>query len=341
MDATRLRHFVATVFRKVGVRADDAVRGAEVLVRTDMRGVRTHGVHYLPEYVRWFADGHVNPRAHLKVISESPTTATLDAGDGLGHFSACRAVRLAIAKAERMGIALVLVHRANHFGAAGHYALMCAEVGLGGLAFSNGQPTMAVPGGGPPTISNSPTAYAFPDPDGHGPVVFDVALSGMSWTAASVAAATGQSVPDGLLADYDGIATTDPSLLVKGRASLLPVGGHKGFGLALLGEILAGVLGGAEFGSSAPLTGPELAGHAFLAVSIERLMPLADFKARLAQLRRDVHAGGGRLPGEGAAAKERRARASGLEFDQPTWVALEEVAETLALSAQLAAARMP
>ena len=312
---------------------------ATTLVRADMRGIGTHGVYYLPEYSRQLHNRSINPTAQSNVIEDRDATAIIDADGGLGHVAAHRAMQLACEKAADAGVALVQVRNSTHLGAIGLYALEAAEAGFGSVAFSNTTPCLAAPAAGSAVIGNSPMAYAFPGPDGGAPVVLDISMGVKSGTSQIIAASRGLPATEGVLVDHEGRPTNDAHAYADGRAVLAPFGSHKGFGLALLGEILAGVVSGAEFTSSIPPwgTAPEGVGHAMLALSLEHFISLSDYEQRLARLHADVTSGGGRFPGERAARLERESRSQGVPLEGDTVAQLRDLASELKLPPHLSA----
>jgi LDH2 family malate/lactate/ureidoglycolate dehydrogenase len=347
-DGDRLRGFAAAALGALGMPRPDAATAAEVLVRTDLRGIRSHGVRHLPGYARQIRAGGIVAAAERRTVVDTAATATLDAGAGLGHVAAHAATELAIAKARHAGIAIVLVRNSNHCGALGHYALMCAEAGLIGLAVSNCPPVMTVPGSRSRAIGNGPTAYGVPHAGGV-PIVFDVALSKVAGGRIQMARERGVAVPAGWIVDAEGRATTDPDDFARGGA-LLPVGEHKGYGLALFGEILAGALSGAamisQIGTNRTPEKPTDTGHAVIAVDPIAVMPDGGFAARVAELGRLVKSSprAGRvdeilLPGELEHREEVRARAQGIELDDVIWRQLLGLAGELGLGAELEGAR--
>jgi LDH2 family malate/lactate/ureidoglycolate dehydrogenase len=346
VDGERLRDGVSALLESLGLRAADAQVGAEVLVRTDMRGVRSHGVRHLPAYARQVRAGGIVPAAQRQVVIETASMATLDGGAGLGHVAARAATALAIDKARSAGIALVTVRNSNHCGALGHYALTCAEAGLIGIAVSNCPPVMTVPGSRARAIGNGPTAYGVPRAGGP-PIVFDAALSKVAGGHIVMALERGERVPEGWIVDAAGKPTTDPADFVNGGA-LLPVGDHKGYGLTLLGEILAGALSGAamisQIGSNRTPDRPTGTGHAVIAIEPAVLMPR--FAERVAELVALVKAAPRRdgaveilLPGELEHREEERTRRSGLELDGVIWKELGDLAAELGTGQVLEGAR--
>jgi ureidoglycolate dehydrogenase (NAD+) len=350
VDAGRLRSWVERLLRKIGFDDPDAEIGAKVLVRADLRGHRTHGVRFLPIYLPLMRGGGIRPTARPRVVRETASTAVLDGDGGLGQIVAYRAAELGIRKAlESSGAVTVLVRNSNHFGAADYYPLMCAETGLIGLVMTNTPPVMSAPGSRRAVIGNAPVAYGIPGPEGRH-LVLDIALSATAGVRVATARQRGEAIPEGWLIDADGRPTTDPGQLAHG-GSLVPAAGHKGWGLALLVETLAGVLSGAGV-----LTGvsdwpslptvPSRTGHAMIVIDPGAFMDRAEFDARVAEMVETIHAAPTteetaqvRLPGERALEHETSALAEGLELDAATWHALCGMAAELNLVAELSEAR--
>jgi LDH2 family malate/lactate/ureidoglycolate dehydrogenase len=343
-----LEAFTTALLVRKGVPPDAAAIGAGVLVRTDLRGIRSHGVRHLPTYVRQMKGGGIAAHPDIRPVTQGPTTATLDAGAAMGHIAAERGTRLAIQKARAAGMALVTVRNSNHCGALGHYALLCAEAGLIGISVSNAPPIMAVTGARGRVLGNGPTAYAAPNPGGD-PIVFDAAMSVVAGGRIRMAAERGERIPEGWVLDLDGRPSTDPEDFARGGA-LVPAAGHKGYGLTLFGELLAGVLSGAamaaQIGVHAKPDTPTNTGHAIMAVDVAAFQPPDVYAARVGELAAMVKsappAEGVKevlLPGELEAREERRARAEGFALDEVIWADLSRLAADHALVDQLEAAK--
>lgn len=343
VDPSRLTSFCAMALERVGMSPTDAQILADILVTTDLRGVRTHGTFQLRGYIRQIQAGGMNPRAQPIIIQQGPTWALLDGQAGSGVVTAYKAMRIGMSKAKENALAAVGVQNSNHFGAAGYYASMCLEEELIGLAMTNGDPTMGTPGAAGRILSNDPLAYAFPAGKEH-PVMLDIAMSMVAGVKIHQAARQGKSVPAGWIVDKEGAPTTDPLAFEAGGAHV-PIGGHKGFGLALMVELLAGVLSGAGFTHQvhsfvAEPAIPSEVGHFFLVLDPRAFMPLEEFKSRVDGLVREIKqtsrvAGVERilLPGEMEWEREAEARAKGLELDTATLGSLRSVEKDLGLEA--------
>lgn len=335
----KLEEFVATVLRDLSVGAADARKAAEIIVAADLRGKHTHGVWFLPTYVRLLRAGGVNPRARPRVVHETAGGAVVDGDAALGQIAGSFAAGVAIRKArEEIGLVAVAVRNSSHFGAAGYYAHTCAAAGLIGIITSNSRPIATAPGVLGPVLGSAPLAYAIPDDGGGAPIVFDAALSQVAGTRVVQAAERGEAIPPGWIVDRHGRDSTDPGDLLEEGAALTPLGGHKGFGLSLLVELLAGVLSGAGFGDgvrshvSQPCEA-SLTGHMILALEVEALMDPAEFGDRVRSLRAAIAEAPAepgaepvRLPGAAADMHERRARSDGLRLELLLWRPLMELA---------------
>jgi LDH2 family malate/lactate/ureidoglycolate dehydrogenase len=343
-----LSAFAVAAFEAAGASASDAADAAEVLLRTDLRGIHSHGLQTLPIHLDNLRDGGTRSPVEVTVVRETPVTAVVDGNGGIGLVVARRANELAIAKARDAGVGIVLVRGSNHFGAAGYYALETAKAGFIGAATSNASPIMTAAGAKKKTLSNAPFAYAIPTRGA--PISLDIAMSATAGMKVRMAAAAGQKIPLGWIVDADGAPTTDPADYGRG-GSLLPVGGHKGSGLAVLTEALAGALSGAGMMSGiVPWlvdTGtPTNAGHAFVALDIESFMDRAEFEERIERLTGELRGAAPApgvdavlAPGDIEARTERLALENGLSLDSGVTDRLETVAERFGLHDLLAAAR--
>ncbi|PWC03393.1 Ldh family oxidoreductase [Agromyces badenianii] len=319
-DPIWLRETTAAVFEAAGVAPDDARFVADSLVAADEAGVPSHGVMLVPMYVDRLRRGSVAATDVTAVVADDGATAVLDAGHSLGQLSARRAMDLAIEKAERFGIGVVTVRHAFHFGRASQYADRAAARGMIGIAASNTRPMMPAPGGAEPVVGNNPFAVAVPGDDERS-FTLDMALSEVALGKIRMAASSGSAIPEHWATDRDGNPTTDAHAAIDGM--LLPAGGPKGFGLALVVEILTGVLSGGAVshevrGLYADTAAPNDSAQFFLAIDVNRFLPAASFTDGLSRLVDPILAAGvhtdapPRLPGHGARAAARRANGAGV-----------------------------
>ena len=292
ISVRELKRFSAAALTKAGLSRKNAEDAAEVLVATDTFGVLSHGTKNLYQYILKMKEGGLDAKAEPSIEREGPAWALMDGNAALGMITGRKAMELAVEKARRCGIAYVGVKNSCHFGAAGYYANIAAAAGMIGLSMSNGDPVMAVPNASRVTIGNNPFAFAAPLKNGKS-LFLDIALSNVAALKVVMAKEKGVKVPDTWLVDENGNPTDDPAGFPE-RASLQPMGAHKGYGFAMMVEILAAVLTGAGMLSeivSWNLKLPEKnkVGHAFIAVDIAQMMDMAEFEDRLQQVVDELH----------------------------------------------------
>lgn len=282
-----LKSFAVAALLKAGVAKNNADLVADVLVTTDMFGIMTHGTRNLEQYIKKMEAGGLDAKAEPVVVCEGPAFAIINGNKALGMVSGCKAMKLAIEKAKKVGIAYVGVRNSCHFGAAGYYANIAAEEGLIGLSMSNTDPVIAVPNGASKAIGTNPFSFACPTENGKS-IFLDVALSSVAALKVIMAKEKGMAIPDTWLVDKDGLPTTDSSLFPQ-EASLQPMSAHKGYGLAVLVEILSAVITSAgmlsEIASwNLDMSSVNNAGHAFIAIDIKQMMEENEFYKRINQV---------------------------------------------------------
>ena len=282
-----LREFAVQALIKSGVSSENAEITADTLITTDMFGVMTHGMRNLGQYIEKMEAGGLDAKAEPSIVCEGPAFAIINGNKALGMVSGCKAMKLAVEKAKKVGIAYVGVKNSCHFGAAGYYANLAAEEGMIGLAMSNTDPVIAVPNGASKAIGTNPFSFACPTGDGKS-IFLDIALSSVAALKVIMAKEKGMDIPDTWLVDEDGQPTTDSSLFPQ-NASLQPMGAHKGYGLAVLVEILSAVITGAgmlsEIASwNLDMSSVNNAGHAFIAIDIKQMISQEDFNNRISQV---------------------------------------------------------
>jgi LDH2 family malate/lactate/ureidoglycolate dehydrogenase len=312
------------------------------MVEADLTGADAHGVFRLPQYVRRLRAGGVNPRPDIKVRQTAPATALVDGDNGMGHLVMARVAATAVELARASGVAWVGARRSNHAGAAGVYAAMPLAhdmVGIYSVVASANH--MAMWGGAETLLGTNPLAIAIPA-GAEAPVVLDIATTVVSYGTVKNYRLQGKQMPEGwMVSSRDGGPITDPERSAEGL--LLPVGGYKGSGLALVLGLLAGTLNGASFGRdvvdfNADEKSPGDTGHFILALDIARFTPLASFTAEVDRHLGDLRASRTlpgfdaiRLPGE-----ERRRRrtdrvAHGVPMAPELIVQLDRLASELGL----------
>lgn len=292
-----LREFTTRVFLHFGCPKEDAEEAADVLACADLRGIDSHGVARLHTYVDLLSSGAINPTPQIEVIRSTMSTATVDGDNGLGLVVGPRANRLAMDLAEKAGSGWVSVCNTNHFGIAGYYVLKALERDLIGWAMTNSTKLVVPLWGAERMLGTNPIAIGFPAKD-EPPVVIDMATSATAYGKIEIARRNSESIPLGWAVDSRGCVTTKPEDMVDGGA-LLPLGsdrergGHKGYCLAMMVDMLCGVLSGANWGPFAPPFAlrqeiPERSvgkgiGHFFGAMRIDGFIDDDTFKSQVDQ----------------------------------------------------------
>ena len=297
--AGTVERFIDDVLTAVGLPAADAAKVAALMTEADLTGADAHGIFRLPQYVRRIRAGGFNARPHIMVERTAAASAMVDGDNGMGHLVVSRAAETAIELARQAGVAWVGARRSNHAGTAGLYAAMPVAHGMIGLygAVANAN-HMAVWGGAELLLGTNPLGIAVPS--GDGPVVLDMATTVVSYGTVKKYVLAGREMPEGWLVDTQtGGALTDPRR--SGEGLLLPIGGYKGSGLAIMLGLLAGVLNGAAFGRDVidfnnNQDRATSTGHFMVAIDIKRFVPLATFVAETDRHLADLRASR-RLPG--------------------------------------------
>ncbi len=333
---------MAALFEGVGVSPSAARTVAGALVESDMRGMPSHGVMLVPMYLARLRAGSVSLWEEAEVVVERGAIAVLDARHALGQLTGDQGMRLAIARSREYGVGVSVVRHAFHFGGAYRYALAAARAGAIGIAAANTRPLMPAPGGAQPVVGNNPVAVAVPAAEGAEPIVLDIALSEAALGKIRLAAQQGHEIPSNWATDAQGRPTTDPEAAIAGL--LLPIGLHKGYGLALIVDLLTGVLSGGGFGSRvkglyADVAAPNDAAHLFLALDVAAFGSVEEFHGRVAALAAEV-LGAARAPGvdrlylPGQRSAERHADAAdrGVPIEGSTLRSLQTAARDAGLS---------
>lgn len=250
VPVAELRAFVERTGVHAGVPDGHMSLLVDSFVEADLRGVGTHGVARIPAYVRAFLQGIVNPAPNLEVIHRSPAAMLVDADNGLGMVTGQLAMDLAIELASSVGVGVVSVRNSNHSGMLAVHVLRAAKARMIGFFTSNGAAIMAPWGGAGPTLSNGPFAWALPRGDGKPPIVVDMASSAAARGKIRQSAITGGQIPAGWALDADGRPTTDARTAMEGV--VLPMAGHKGYGIGFVNEALSAVLSGAALAVDTP-----------------------------------------------------------------------------------------
>ena len=290
IPADLLTRQIALVLSAWGMDKDQVDVTAHVMVDTDLRGVDSHGISMVPVYADWLRRGWLKLPAPITVVSETPAIAVVDAASGLGHAPSVKAMQLAIAKAKAIGLGAAVVRNSTHYGAAGYYPRMAAAEGLIGWCVTNGQSKWVMPTfGAEPRFGTNPIAFAAPAKSDHA-FVLDMATTTVAVGKIRNAAIERRSIPEGWATDAKGASTTDGYTAFNGGTAT-PLGGsperssHKGYGLAVMVEILSALLSG---GMACPLTprvmpdgAPPGNGHFMMALDPKAFRPDGGFPAEL------------------------------------------------------------
>jgi LDH2 family malate/lactate/ureidoglycolate dehydrogenase len=281
IEAKDAHVFIVHALTKINMSESSAKMVADNLVEADLRGVNTHGIIRLPEYVKRTAQGGVSVGAQPKIISEKGPVIRMDAQNCLGQIAGTSAMQAAIQKAKSIGIGIATIKNSHHLGAMAYYSMLALKENMIGISMTNTAAMMPPWGGIKPTLGNNPFSFAFPPVDA--PIVLDMACTEAARGKIKLALQEGKMIPEGWALDEQGNPTTDPAEAMKGV--ILPAAGHKGFGLAVVVDLFCGVLTGSSFSTLVkPITefiNPRKLGHFFVALDITLFMPLDEYFERL------------------------------------------------------------
>jgi LDH2 family malate/lactate/ureidoglycolate dehydrogenase len=297
--AEALRTFTARAFVTAGLTADHAETCAELMVRADLFGAEGHGVFRLQQYIRRIKAGGINLKPQIKVVREAAGMALVDGDNAMGHVVMRYAADTAITKAKTAGVAWVGVRGSNHAGPASLYASMPLAHDMIGLYLAVGNANHMAPWGGIDLLlSTNPIAVGVPGFD-EGPIVLDMATTVAAYGKVKTRAQRGETMPEGWMMDHEGKPLTDPARAAEGL--LMPIGGYKGYGLALMFGLLAGTLNGAAMGSkvidfNADDKSATNTGQAIIAISPAAFGDIELFKRNVDALVREIR-GSRRMPG--------------------------------------------
>ena len=323
IHADQLMEATTQLLQAQGAEEKEARQVAEILVQADMRGIRTHGCAFLPLIAERCAHGLLNIPTKTKRIVDEGSITHIDGNNGLGQVAAVEAMQVSIDKAKKHGVALALIRNTNHIGFLGYYTLMAAAKGMIGICATNAAASLAPWGGAEPFFGSNPLSIAAPVANGT-PLVLDMSASVVARGKIRRAQRLNENIPPGWALDETGRPTTDPVEALKG--TLLPIAGPKGSGLALFIDLMCGLLSGSKYGRDLltfhkPI-GPTGVGAMFMAVDINRFMPLEPFETLLNEytdaIRNSRKAVGVErifLPGEIEADQANASKSEGIEVD--------------------------
>ena len=339
-----LYDFVYQLFAKTGMVEKDAETCAEYLVQTNLWGIDSHGVLRVPIYIKRLLSGAMNKAPEMSCINDIGALQVWSGDDGCGYIVGREAMDQAIAKADQYGIGAVGITRSNHFGAAALYTKMAVNRGMIGIAMTNVVPNVVAPGGSKPIVGNNPFAVSVPT-FGEFPFTLDISLSNVAGGKLLLAIKNGEKIPLDWATDKSGRPTDDPQEGFNGF--LLPVGGHKGYGLALVIDLLCGVLTGGAFlhglkGMYKYPDDPSLTGHFFIAINPLALMRKEEFKERMDDFYQQIKASpmwdSSRemlMPGEIEYRTEQKRKQEGIVLSEELINELNSLANELGIDSQL------
>jgi LDH2 family malate/lactate/ureidoglycolate dehydrogenase len=288
--AAELLRLVTAIFDHCGMNEQDAGLLADSLVDADLRGVHSHGVLRVPEYVNKLKSGGVNPQGHPQIVRDSGACLVVDGGNSMGQIGTHFAMEQVIERAAASGIAAAGIRGSNHCGALAYFAMQALAHDMIGLATTNALPTMAPWGGTERLLGINPIAIAIPAGE-ELPIVYDAAFSGSSHGKIRIYQQKGLTLPEGWALDSQGRPTTDPVQAIDGL--LAPIGSFKGTGLAMIMGILSAMLSGASYGNElgnmedGPRPGRD--GHFVAAISIGAFEEVGRFKSRVDGAIKQIH----------------------------------------------------
>lgn len=340
ISPARAKQYVMDVFTRLGMAQEDALIAAEYIVRADLVGADGHGLFRMPQYVARFQQGGMNIHAKIKTIKDSGPMALLDGDNGLGHLVMYRSTMMAIEKAKEFGIGWVGSNHGNHSGAGAHYVNRIADEGLVGIYLAVGSANhMAPTGGSSRLLSTNPIAFGVPAGHGKPHVILDMATTVTAFGKIKVKAQKNEPMPVGWMIDSQGQPITDPKKTSEG--TLLPIGDHKGYGLALMIGLLAGCMNGGAMGSnvvdfnkdSSTVTNT---GQTMIAINPDYFVGHEYFLNEVNRVVDELHASTTlpgvdriRVPGEGAMATEKKRSQEGIPLAPELRAALNECAQSL------------
>ena len=335
MTEGELARLAERAFAALGLAPQDAADTARVLVLGDLFGHHTHGVSRVESYGERLEIGGINPRPELRVERPAPAIVRVDGDNAVGPVVGMRALREAMAIAREAGVGVAFARGSNHFGAISPYCHIAAEQGFASIIGSNATTTIAPSGGREARLGNSPLGFGIPNPGGP-PIILDMAMSVVARARIRTALKRGEPIPDTWATDREGRPTTDAQAALDGF--LQPIGGYKGYGLALVVDLFAGLLSGAAYlthvksWSEEPEAAQDL-GHFFILIDAARLGPpewlaqrMDDFAAILHDTPPADPAQPVLLPGERERGHMERQRREGLDIDPAVLARLEVLA---------------
>ncbi|MGH8724798.1 MAG: Ldh family oxidoreductase [Burkholderiales bacterium] len=327
----KLTAFTAACLEKLGLAAADARLVAETLVAANLRGVDSHGVVRLPHYATRLRNGTVKARPNITARRTAPSTAVVEGDAGMGQLVAARAMQEAISLAKQSGVGAVVARNSSHCGACAWFVELAVKEGMIGVALTHTDSIMVPPGMKRIFLGSNPIAFGAPG--ARGPVIVDMSTTHVAWGKVLVARQEGKSIPPDWGVDAEGKPATDPQRVV----GLAPTGGHKGYALALMIEILCAQLAGVPFGRHVTkmygeLDKPRNLGHFMLALDVARFTDREAFFPAIDSFLREIRAEGALAPGDLERSSAERRKRDGIEIAEATLKELNALAGELAVA---------
>jgi LDH2 family malate/lactate/ureidoglycolate dehydrogenase len=336
VDWKALRDVCQRLLEAEHLSQEDAFICADNLVDADLTGVESHGVSRLKNYMKRLSTGVVSATGEITVLQEHAASLAIDGGNTMGMVSSAFAMKRCIEKAKESGSCFATVKGSNHYGMAAYYVAMATEAGMVAITGTNAPPNLAPWGSSQKYMGTNPIAFGAPTRTR--PIILDMAPSVVAMGKIILAAKLGKTIPEGWVVDQQGNPTTDP--VIGQYGTLLPIGGAKGSGLAIFGEILSGVLSGSKWGPHinnfwSDFENPQDVGHFFLAVDIEKFIEYEAYLSRITQLVDEIKglpkspdADEIFMPGEIEIRKREERKRDGIQLAESVYAELAELAQT-------------
>jgi ureidoglycolate dehydrogenase (NAD+) len=327
----RLSSFTAACLEKLGLEDADARLVAETLVAANLRGVDSHGVVRLPHYATRLRNGTVKPRPNITARRTGPSAALVEGDAGMGQLVAVRAMQEAISLAKESGIGAAVARNSSHCGACAYFVELAVKEGMIGVALTHTDSIMVPPGMRRIFLGSNPIAFGAPG--AREPVIIDMSTTHVAWGKVLVARQEGKPIPPDWGVDEQGQPTTDPQRVV----GLTPTGGHKGYALAVMIEILCAHLAGVPFGRHVTkmygeLNKPRNLGHFMLALDIARFTEPKVFFAEIESFLREIRAEGAMAPGDPERLSAERRKRYGIPLGEANIAELNSLAAELGVT---------
>jgi ureidoglycolate dehydrogenase (NAD+) len=327
----KLVSFSAACLEKLGLEAQDAALVAETLVAANLRGVDSHGVVRLPHYARRLRNGSVKARPRITVQRTAASAALVEGDAGMGQLVAVRAMNEAISLARETGVGAVVARNSSHCGACAWFVEMAVKQGMIGVALTHTDSIMVPPGMKRIFLGSNPIAFGAPGKDA--PVIIDMSTTHVAWGKVLVARQEDRPIPSDWGVDQEGKPATDAQQVV----GLAPTGGHKGYALAMMVEILCAQLAGVPFGRHVTqmygeLNKPRNLGHFMLALDVARFANRAAFGQQIASFVQEIHDEGALAPGDPERRSAERRSREGIELGEATLEELNRLASQLGVA---------